>query len=151
MLEKELEPFPDWFIYLALMSPKIELHDAAIKPLGGDSYLVSLTVENSGYLPTYGSPIAKDHKVTRDMVVEIDLPEGAKLVQGRPWEEKGHLEGRVGMMSSPIFVGTGFDPTDGMASRAKCEWVIEAPKGTEVSVSARQERSGKVSATLKCE
>jgi len=150
LLEKELSLFPDWFVYLALLSPKLELHNAEVKSLGGDSYLVSLTVENSGYLPTYGSALAKDHMITRDMVVEIDLPEGAKLVRGKPWQEVGHLDGRVGMMSSPVFVGTGFDPKDGSASRARAEWLIEAPKGAAVTVSARQERSGKVSAKLIC-
>lgn len=151
MLEKEIAQFPDWFIYLALMSPKLELHGAKAERLGGDSYLVSLTVENSGYLPTYGSPIAKDHMITRDMVVEIDLPDGAKLTRGRPWQEVPHLDGRVGMMSSPVFVGTGFDPKDGSASRAKAEWIIEAPKGTKLIVSARTERAGKVSATVTCD
>ena len=55
------------------------------------------------------------------------------------------------MMSSPVFVGTGFDPKDGSASRAKAEWIVKAPKGTQVTVSARTERAGKVSATLTCD
>jgi len=151
LLEKELALFPDWFIYLALMSPKLEVHRAEVEALGGDSYLVSLVVENSGYLPTYGSPIAKDHMIARDMVVEIDLSDGAKLKRGKPWAEVPHLDGRVGMMSSPVFVGTGFDPKDGSASRAKAEWIVEAPKGTKLTVSAHAERAGKVSAALVCE
>ncbi len=151
LLEKELAPFPEWFIYLALISPKLELHKAEIEALGGDSYLLTMIIENAGYLPTCGSPIARDHKITRDIVVEIDLPDGAKLIQGLPWEEKGHLEGRVGMMPSPIFVGTGFDPRDGAVSRIKCQWIVQAAKGTTVTLSAHQERSGRVEASLACE
>ncbi len=151
LLEKELAPFPEWFVYLALMSPKLELYKASIKPMGHSTYLVELVVENSGYLPTYGTQIAKDHKTARELVVEIDLPPEAKLIQGKPWEEVGHLEGRVGMMATPVFIGTGFDPMDGMASRKKVEWLIEAPAGTKITVGARQERSGKLAATLVCE
>ena len=55
------------------------------------------------------------------------------------------------MMASPIFMGTGFDSMDGDSNRVKIDWLVEAPPGTRVNVSARQERSGKVSATVVCE
>jgi len=151
LLEKEIAPFPEWFVYQALMTGKLEMVDASAEKVGDNSYMVRLVVENGGYLSTAGSEKAKDHKVVREVVAEIDLPDGAKLMRGKSWEEIGHLDGRVGMMASPVFIGTGFDPMDGGSNRAKIEWLVEAAPGTKIDVTARQERSGKVTATVTCE
>ena len=113
--------------------------------------MLRLVVENGGYLCTAGSEKAKAHKTTREVVAEIDLPDGAKLLRGKTWQEIGHLDGRVGMMASPVFIGTGFDPMDGGSNRAKIEWLVEADPGTKITLGARQERSGRVSTTVVCE
>ena len=55
------------------------------------------------------------------------------------------------MLASPIFIGTGFDPMDSGSSRAKIEWLLEAKPGARIKLTARQERSGRVSATVVCE
>lgn len=151
LLEKEVAPFPEWFVYQALMSGSLEMIDASAEKVGDNAFMVRMVVENVGYLSTAGSEKAKAHKVTREVVAEIKLPDGAKLLRGKSWEEVGHLDGRVGMMASPVFIGTGFDPMDGGSNRAKIEWLVEAAPGTKIEVTARQERSGKVTETVICE
>jgi len=151
LLEKEIAPFPEWFVYQAMMAGQLELVDASAEKVGDNAFMIRLVVENGGYLSTAGSEKAKEHKTTREVVAEIDLPTGAKLLRGKPWEEVGHLDGRVGMMASPAFIGTGFDPMDGGSNRAKIEWLVEAAPGTKINVTARQERSGRVTATVVCE
>ncbi len=150
LLEKELEPFPDWFVSLALMSPRLALHSASATKLGDDQHLVRLVVENTGYLPTNGSEVAKTAKVVREVVAEIDLPDGATLIQGKPWAEIGHLSGRNAMIALPIFIGTGFDPGDDSADRVKYEWIVNAPPGTKLTLRARGDRAGSVEATVVC-
>lgn len=148
LLEKELEPFPGWFVSMALMSPLLSMHSTKVERVGDSRYLVRLVAENTGYLPTSGSEVGRTSKVAREVVAEIELPKNAKLLQGKPWEEVGHLPGRNNMLALPVFIGTGFDPSDGGADRFKHEWLVEAPAGTEVVVRARCARAGSVEAKL---
>jgi hypothetical protein len=148
LLEREVAPFPAWFVSHALMTAKLELVEASATRVGEGASLIRLVVENSGYLSTAGSDKALENGVTREIVAEIELPESATLLRGKTREGLGHLGGRVGMMATPVFLGTGFDATDGKDSRACVEWLVEAPPGTSVGLSARQERSGKVTACV---
>ena len=150
LLEKEIAPFPEWFVYQALMSAKLELVEASATRLGDNTYLIRLVVENGGYLSTAGSDMATENGVSREVVAEIELPENAKLLRGKSWQEVGHLPGRVSMMASPVFMGTGFDAMDGRSCRASMEWLIEAAPGTTINVTARQERSGRLQQTITC-
>ena len=59
--------------------------------------------------------------------------------------ELGQLTGRAGKNS--MLAGFGA-PTDVTTDRAKVDWVVNAPAGTEVSVVARHDRAGTVRATL---
>jgi hypothetical protein len=150
LLEKEIAPFPEWFVYQALMSAKLELVEASANRLGDNTYLIRLVVENGGYLSTAGSEMATENGVSREVVAEIELPENAKLLRGKTWQKVGHLPGRVSMMASPVFMGTGFDAMDGRSCRASMEWLIEAAPGTTINLTARQERSGKLQQTITC-
>jgi hypothetical protein len=51
-LERECEQQVEWILYLAEQSPLIEVSAPDITPLGGDRFRVSVTVSNSGFLPT---------------------------------------------------------------------------------------------------
>ena len=48
LLEKEIAPFPQWFVYQALMSAKLELVEASATRLGDGTYIIRLVVENAG-------------------------------------------------------------------------------------------------------
>jgi murein tripeptide amidase MpaA len=142
-LEKEVALFPDWLVWHLLISPKLELYEAKATPLGEGLYQVRLVVQNSGWLPTYITKKALEKKVVRGVVAEIELPEGATLRTGKPREELGQLEGRAYKPSTPTTWHA--DPTD---DRAKVEWVVHAPTGGTVKITARHERAGVVRAAL---
>ena len=142
-LEKEISKFPDWLLWHLLISPRLELHEASAKALGDNTFRVRLVVDNSGWLPTYVSKTAVEKKVTRSVIAEIELPEGATLETGKPREELGQLEGRA---YKPSFVGSTEDPTD---NRAKVEWTVKAPSGGVVKLTARHDRAGVVRAEVK--
>jgi murein tripeptide amidase MpaA len=143
-LEREISPFPRWVLFSALISPRLELCEASATPLGGETYRVRLVVENTGWLPTYVTKLALEKALTRGVIAEITLPEGATLESGKPCEERGQLEGRAYKPSAPIGWAIA-DPTD---DRLKAEWVVRAPHGGTVELVARHDRAGTVRAAV---
>ncbi len=142
LLERELNRFPAWLVWLALISPRLELFGATATALGGDTYRVRLVVHNTGWLPTYVTKIAEKNKRSRGLVCEIELPDGVTLESGRVRVEAGELEGRAYKSASPSsWGGWGGDMT---VDRAKVEWVIRGAPGTQVGLVARHDRAGLV-------
>ncbi|MCU0497829.1 MAG: M14 family metallopeptidase [Anaerolineae bacterium] len=144
LLEKEIAPFSDWVIWQALTAPQLELHSAQVLPLGDDAYLVKVVVQNAGWLPTYISKKALEKKVVRPVICKLSLPIGATLKTGKLREEVGQLEGRA-YKAPALTIWGGADWTD---DRAKCEWIVSAPQGGQVTVTAHHERAGVVRVTL---
>jgi len=138
-LEKEVALFPDWLVWHLLISPKLAVYEATVEPLGDALYKVRLVVQNTGWLPTYITKKALEKKLVRGVVAEIELPGGATLQLGKPREELGQLEGRAYKPSAANVWNA--DPTD---DRAKVEWVVHAPQGGTVRLTARHERAGVV-------
>ncbi len=153
LLEKEVSLFPDWVLWQALISPKLELHSVEVVALGKadggrgtedglrGAYKVRLVVQNTGWLPTYVTKKAVERQAVRPVIVEIELPEGASLETGKAREEIGQLEGRA---YKPVGgFGWHADSTD---DRAKVEWVVRARPGQTVRLTARHQRAGVVRA-----
>jgi murein tripeptide amidase MpaA len=138
-LEKEIAPFSDWLVWHLLISPRLELYEVSAKPLGDDAYHVRVVVHNTGWLPTYVTKKALEKKLVRGVVCEIELPAGATLETGKLREELEQLEGRAYKPSAPGAIFYAFDATE---DRVKVEWVVHAPDGGTVKVTARHERAG---------
>jgi murein tripeptide amidase MpaA len=144
LLEKEIAPFADWLVWHLLISPRLELYQVEVNPLGQDTYHVRMVVQNTGWLPTYVTKKAVEKKVVRGVVCEIELPEGATLETGREREVLGQLEGRAYKPSAHF----SYYQSDVTADRAKVEWVVRAPEGGRVTLTARHERAGTVVETV---
>jgi murein tripeptide amidase MpaA len=142
-LEREVAKFPDWLIFNAMISPKLEIHAAVCTPVSEDTYRITLVVQNSGHLPSYVSKRALARGQSRGVIAEITIPESARLVAGRAREEAGELEGRAYKHTLMSF-WTDTSPT---ADRAVIEWVVQ---GTgSVTITARHDKAGSATATLK--
>lgn len=137
LLEKEIAPLSNFAIYCCLISPKLELQRLDVTS-NGNLHHVRLVVENTGWLPTNVTQKAIDMKVVRELEADITLPEGARLVSGRPKLMLGQLAGRD-HKSVYYYVNT-----DATRERAKAEWVVEAPAGTEITVTAVHPRAGTI-------
>lgn len=137
-LEKEVALFPEWVVWHLLISPKLELVHSEAKSLGDGTYRVQLVVQNTGWLPTYVTQKALEKKVVRPVVCEIELPEGATLELGKEREEFTQLEGRA-YKPSALAPWSGTDATQ---EHLKAEWVVHAPDGGSVHLTARHERAG---------
>jgi len=144
-LERELERFPKWLLWQALLSPKLELVDASAERVAGDTWKVRLVVQNSGWLPSYVSKRALERKVVRGVIAEIGVYDGAELVSGKRREELGQLEGKA-YKHTGISFWPDYHVTD---DRAKMEWVVRGRAGDRVTLTARHERAGTIRTELK--
>ena len=144
LLQRELEKFPKWLIWQALLSPKMELVHAGAESLGNDAFRVRLVVQNIGWLPSYVSKEALKRRVVRPLRAEIELDDGCSLVSGRLRQEMGQLEGRAHKTSGLNF-WPDLEPT---ADRALVEWVVHGARGRKVRLTAVHERAGTVRAEL---
>jgi murein tripeptide amidase MpaA len=141
-LEKEISPFPDWVVWHALISPKLDLYETRVTALGANTFRIRLTVENTGWLPTYVTKKALEKKMTRGVIAEITLPRGGTLQSGREREELGELEGRA---YKPVMTD---EMAESTSDRVKFEWVVKAQKGSRVKLTARHDRAGTVKAEV---
>jgi hypothetical protein len=76
-------------------------------------------------------------------VVELALPDGSRIATGKAREEAGQLGGRVERRQI-----LWWNTDHSTAERTKVEWVVEAPAGARMAVTARHERAGTVRAEL---
>jgi len=140
--EREAARFPGWMTQIALSLPKLEVLRTEVRALGTDTWRVRLAVANSGWLPAYVTKLALERKVVRGVMFEIHLPDSpdVSLVNGKHRIEGPQLEGHAPKASLQAFL----PPRDVTADRAVAEWVVRAPKGTRIAMTARADRAGAV-------
>ncbi|TMH03152.1 MAG: carboxypeptidase, partial [Betaproteobacteria bacterium] len=142
--EREIARFPAWMTQIALSLPKLELLRTEVRALGPDTWRVRFAVANSGWLPAYVSKRALQRKAVRGVMFEIHLPEGhdagISLVSGRERFEGPQLEGHAPKNSLLAFLPN----REVTADRAVAEWVVRAPKGTHLALTATADRAGTV-------
>jgi murein tripeptide amidase MpaA len=143
-LEPEIAPFADWLVWHLLISPRLELYEVSAERLAEDTYHVQLVVQNTGWLPTYVTKKAMEKKLVRGLVCEIELPQSASLETGKPREVLEQLEGRA---YKPCVPGI-YNVSDATEDRAQVEWVVRAPRGGVVKLTARHARAGVVTAEV---
>ena len=146
LLEKEIEPFAEWFIWQALTTPKLEVFELKVTALGEDNYHIRLALHNTGWMPSYCTKMALQKGRVRGVIAEINLPETATLKTGKERIEIGQLEGRSGTLAS-ITPWALFRPF-GTADRSYVEWLVQASKGTEITLTAKHDRAGTVRETV---
>ncbi len=140
--EREVERFPAWLKQLALSLPKLELLRAEVRAVGPDTWRVRMAVGNSGYLPAYVTKRALERKVVRGVMFEITLPTDptVTLLSGKHRFEGAQLEGHAPTTSQQAFLPS----RQVTADRDVAEWIVQAPRGTHVGLSARADRAGAV-------
>jgi hypothetical protein len=145
-LEKEVSPFVNWVLWQALASPKLELRALETSPVG-DATRVRFAVQNTGFLPTHVTELAKKKNLCRGVVFEITKEGEDSETEGktRPnWLAAGQLRWDVGQLKGWNHIASsGFgwqmNATDDVAV---AEYILAAP-GKYV-LTARHERAGVV-------
>jgi len=141
--EREAARFPAWLTQIALALPRLELLRTEVRALGPDTWRIRLAVANAGWLPAYVTKRALERKTVRGVIFEIHLPAGQpeiSLVGGKQRVEGPQLQGHAPATSQLNF----FPPGDATPDRAVVEWVVRAPQGTRVALSANAARAGTV-------
>ncbi|HSG18171.1 MAG TPA: M14 family metallopeptidase [Anaerolineae bacterium] len=141
LLEAEIAPLADFAIFNCLISPKLELHSFTSET-HGDLHTIRLVLHNTGWLPTNVSQQAMKMKAVPDLEVDLALPEGATLLTGQLKTMLGQLSGRDDKNAMNIWGG------DATSERVKVEWVVQAPDGGEISMTAVHKRAGTVRAKV---
>lgn len=150
-LEAEVKPLGQWAIWQAACSPKLELREVRTEPVGTTHTRITLSVQNTGWLPTNVSKIAVDRKLCRGVVGEI-LREGKSfegpgehepqwLWSGLLRQEAGQLRGWSHVTAGGF--GWGMDATDDIAV---FRWVVE--NGANYDLVAKHERAGVVRTSI---
>ncbi len=141
LLEQEIAPLAEFCLANCLMSPRLELHSATVQTQG-DVHYVRVVVHNTGWLPTNISQQAVQMKAVKPVEVDIQLPEGVRLLLGEARQFAGQLAGRDHMEAFSMW------RADETNNRLKLEWVVQGPAGAEVDVTIQHERAGVVRTRL---
>jgi murein tripeptide amidase MpaA len=158
-LEKEVAKFPQWLTWQALISPQLVLRKTHCERLGADLWKVRLEVQNAGYLPTHVSRRALDRKVVGPLTAEIALAKKSKTQTLNIISTAGNSQAshnalprvELGQLSgwSHKHSGVSFWPDHAPTSDiAVAEWVLQAPEGSELQLTAKHPKAGVVRAVL---
>ncbi len=138
--EREVARFPAWLTQLGLSLPRLEVLRAEVRALGTDTWRVRFAVANAGYLPSNVTKRAVERKVARGVVFELHLPAGVSLIGGTARVIGPQLDGHAIKSSLQAFLPN----RQITADRAVAEWVVRAPHGTRLALTACADRAGTV-------
>jgi len=143
-LKNEVAPHAEVAVYQAMASPRLEIKLADATALGGDVWRVRLGVANTGWLPTTVTQHARSKKLVLPAVVEIAGPGGSPvdLVEGEARVRIGQLDGRS------AFLLDGGAMSDGTPDRHLHSWLVRAPSGTTLTLTASHQRAGTATTSL---
>jgi hypothetical protein len=139
LLRDEVAGHAEFAIHQALCSPRLELVHTATRRLGDDTWRVEAGVANVGWLPTDVSALSRRKSLVKPAFAEIGGG-GVQVVGGPARQQIGQLEGRAALRFA--------DGSDGTPDRALVSWVVAAPEGSTVTISAASDRAGRVSADV---
>ncbi|MBI5670542.1 MAG: peptidase M14 [Chloroflexi bacterium] len=105
--------------------------------LGADLYKITVVVANQGFLPTHVTQRALDFGMAGSVTAALELPAGAELLMGQATQDLGHLAGRDERNApwSPWL-------REWTATAKSVEWLVRAPAGTALTVTAQAQRAG---------
>jgi len=136
-LQEHSEIQYDYLLYIASLSPLVEIVDLDSESLGDGRYRIRATISNRGGLPTYVTQRAVDIRRDNPVVAAIEIT-GGGVVDGEPTRNIGHLGGFINgheMRASPV---------------ETIEWIVTAagdgPVG--VTVAAGTAKAGGDEATI---
>lgn len=121
----------------AACTPLVQIQRAEVQALGADLYKITAVIKNEGYLPTHLTQRALKHRTAGSIRAALDLPAGVELIMGEVAQDIGHLAGRD-ERSAP------WSPwlREWTQTARKVEWLVRAPAGAELTITAQSQRAG---------
>ena len=136
----EVERNTPFALMIGELLPKLSVKILEVAPLGNGDYRINLVVDNTGFLPTFTSEQGKKKKIVRPVRVELEFPEGVKLVIRKQKTEMGYLQGR----SNKLDVMSLWDDEASTDNHGRVEWVINGSSGSIIKVHILSERAGSI-------
>ncbi|MBS0655132.1 MAG: carboxypeptidase [Verrucomicrobia bacterium] len=130
-LPEEVEKNANFVIACAKANPRIKIYSANSEIVSNGVRKLTLIIENSGYLPTYGTNRARLAKTVHAPRVQLALAQGQRLIAGEADFEISHLGGRSNLAYRANFYGFRGASND---DQLKLEWVIEGSGPVTVTV-----------------
>lgn len=143
LLLHEIEADTKFNIRFAKAMPHLTIDSVTHEKIAEGVYKVTTIIGNLGYLPTYLSEEAISLNVAKEVEVTIT---GGKTVQGKASEKAGYLSGYSRTVTGSIYGN--ITTMKNAPARKKLSWIIKADEGTEITVSAAQEKSGQCSCSI---
>jgi murein tripeptide amidase MpaA len=138
LMGEESERNVPFALALGKMLPHLEIHTLDIDKVSEDTFTINLVIDNDGFFPTYTSNQGKNRGVMREVRVFLEIPLDVEIVNGRPKEQLGHLEGRSNKLGQTFMLAT---PTD---NRVRREWTLKASPGSKLQLHVTSERAGSI-------
>jgi hypothetical protein len=120
----------------AACTPLLRITDTHVERVSNDLYKVTAVVANLGFLPTHMTERALKHGTAGSITVELS-GEGLETVMGEAAQDIGHLAGRSERVTTWSPWMPEWHPT-----RRPVEWLVRAPAGTNLSVTASAPKAG---------
>ena len=123
-----------WNLYLASMSPRVQITSAERTSLGKGLTRIKISVQNQGFLPSHVTHQALRNQTAKTVKARLQVND-AELVIGRPETDVGHLPGNTPQSVSPI---------------KTVEWVVKnAGDNPRVTVEVFSEKGGTETRTFR--
>ncbi len=130
-LDSLAEKHYDFLIELARLLPRIKISDVKAESIGSGLQRITVTVANSGYLPT-ASEMGETTKEIWPLILKLDLPKGTAYLKDGPQKELRPIAG---------------------SGKAVWTWLVRTPEGKPakgtISVSAPAVGADSVTVELK--
>ena len=137
LLADEVRAHAEFAVFQALASPRIEILHATATSVGDDLWQVEVGVANTGWLPTTVTAHAAKTNLVLPLTAELQLPAGAKIVNGVNRQQLGQLSGRSGYLLD------GGSRNDGTPDRVLARWFVRAlGSGAGAAVTVIHPRAG---------
>lgn len=144
LLLNECENDARFNIRFANACPRLVIDRLAAKKLSEGIYEVSVTVGNTGYLPTNLTDEAFSLKVDKPVMLTL---EGAELISGKAQEELGQLSGYSRTVTGVFFYGN-ISTEKSAKAKKRVKYVVKGCPGDEIKVTAAHPKAGTAGATL---
>jgi hypothetical protein len=139
LLRQEVQDHADFAVHQALCSPLLSVPHCRVTRIGDDTWRIEAGVANEGWLATDVTAFAHKEQLVKPITVEIvaaDAPE-IEVIDGPARRKLGQLAGRAALRFS--------HGNDGTPERVLTSWVVRAPAGSTVRITATHDRAGRVS------
>jgi hypothetical protein len=132
------------YLRWAALTPRLRVSGVTVEAIEGETYRVSATIENLGFLPTNVLSSALKLPWNDPVRASVALGPGVALAGGDAVTTVGHLEG---WSPDTMFSYPGFARSTNEGTRKRVQWVVRG--AGEVVVAAGCARTGRVETRVK--